>query len=146
MNLISSTFSGYCLTALNNLFDTFSRNITIYKTPNKTILTQDTNYNFAFPETQDITYTPVSGIFKARIKCDNEQKDQLGTKSSQEESLKLALNLGRIKLIVSGDGYEYLKDCQSVEVDGMNCIVDSDYRPKKQFGMNYYVFYIKRAQ
>lgn len=152
MNLLSTNLKSIASGAINNLFDSFSRNITIYKTPQRVIISEGSGYNFAFGNTDsnvEIENVILSGVFPAKIKYDPEQERIFGNIRQQDEvqSLREMLLKGRVKVTVRPDAHEFLKDCEQVQIDGKTVRVRSDYRPHFPFGaIELYNYYFEAVQ
>jgi hypothetical protein len=76
-SLISESQKVMLTGALSNLFDTVARQIVIFKEPIQNIISSPSNPLFGFGGEQtsntEITYTPVSGLFKGQIIYNNKE-------------------------------------------------------------------------
>lgn len=152
-SLVTEEDKAAFVSAISDLFDTFKRSIKIIKFKNKTIISTDSNYNFIYGDNQgknlEVTYEKEEITIDAVIRYGKMQKlsfstdDADGGGSSTDVQGVTAEGDARIK--VRRDGYEALKDCKSVEVDGILFKIDGSARPSLTFGSEYYSFILKRV-
>jgi len=123
----------------NDIHDTFARPIIIYKIPIKTVISSNLNYNFAYGNEQegmDVVYTPVSGIFQARISW-LDPSALNGFKEIKEE-----IHGNVVKLKVKKDVFDFLDNAQRVEIDGRTVQFFGSSQPHGLFGIDFYnMFY-----
>ena len=50
---------------------------------------------------------------------------------------------GSVRLKVSGDAHDYLKDAKRIQLDDRRFTIFSDYRPHGLFDARYYTYYLK---
>lgn len=157
MDLIPSNIRDSAVAALQNLYDSNSRDIIVYKTSQKTIISQNTNYNFAFGDNQaavQIQDVLASGTFYARVhyvdagqagsvkKLDRKIFDEL-------TELKMDMNETFVRLKVGTEAFEFLKDSSNVQFDNINYKLISNMKPCVQFGdirTLHYILYLHAAQ
>jgi len=143
MDLLNPIEKASFAAALEDLFDTFSKPIVVYKTPTKVIISQDANFNFAFGDNDkgvDVDYVPVSGVFEAKIHYEHDKLSPVPVGAGGE--LRTPLDQGVVRLKVRQDAYLFLKDCERVEFEGKTYNVVSDFRPRFIFGAKFYIFYL----
>ena len=123
----------------NDIHDTFARPIIIYKIPIKTVISSNLNYNFAYGNEQegmDMVYTPVSGIFQARISW-LDPSSLNGFKDIKEE-----VHGNVVKLKVKKDVFDFLDNAEHVEIDGRSVQFFGSSQPHGLFNIDFYdMFY-----
>jgi hypothetical protein len=99
-----------------DLHDTFSRNIVVFKHPNATLISSEPNYNFLYSQQTDteIQYTPVSGVFPARIKWESAYK------VNDAKDIRPTIFGNYCRLKVKADALAFISGArgQRIEVDG----------------------------
>ncbi len=149
--LLSSDEINAALQAFRDIHQTFSRQIVIFKTPTETIIQSDSSqYNFAYEGPANVDYTPVSGIFNARILYGKEDDQQLdlttsrGTRNTPD--IRVDLHKQRVRLKVSGDAISFLTDIKEVRFDGSKFKIYTDIRPHSIIGApEFYTFYLEKT-
>jgi hypothetical protein len=127
----------------NDIHDTFARKIIIFKTPIRTVISTDPNYNFLYGNNQDgfdVSYTPVSGIFDARIKWLDPQALQ-GYKEIKEE---IHGNVCRLK--VKKDARDFLDGSERIEIDGKYVQFFGSTQPQGLFNIDFYTMYFEESE
>lgn len=129
--------------AFYDLHDTFSRNIVVFKHPNATLISSQPEYNFLYSQqtNTEIQYTPVSGVFPARIKWMNASE----VNDSKEIRPTILGNFCRLK--VKADALAFISGArgQRIEVDGrlVNWIGSSE--PHGLFAPDFYNLYLREG-
>ncbi|NBP00109.1 MAG: hypothetical protein EBU90_08250 [Proteobacteria bacterium] len=134
---------------IEDLFDTFARDIVIHKEPKKIINSININSLAGYDETSNIEnyeYILESKTFKAKIKYENNQElkniNNLG-------GLNSLLSQGVVKMKVRKDARDYILDgrkTEKIEFDGKSFNIISDESVKKFFNTTYYVFYLQATK
>jgi hypothetical protein len=141
-DLLSSTQKLAYRSVFYDIHDTFVRDIIIFKIPKRTVISSDLNYNFIYGGEQqsvDVTYTPVSGIFQARISWENPSTLN-GFKDIKEE---IHGNIVRLK--VKKEVFEFLDNAQHVEIDGRSVQFFGSSQPHGLFGIDFYNIYYEES-
>ena len=114
-------------TISNSLFrmhDTFSRKIYVFKQAEKTIISTSANYNSIYGKTSagskgNVNYKMVVEEYYARVYYVQEDQEYLAKEGSQNSSQnKIILPKGSIRIVVTLDAYNALKEAKRVDVDG----------------------------
>ena len=152
-SFLSATEQAGIRNVFSGSFDTWSRNITIYKEPIKTPVAPFpiTNNNlFGFGEEQQettYTYTDVTGVYPAIIKYgDIGGNLSAGAPVMPEPN---AITLASTVLIkVRPDARHFINNgpTSKIIVDGREYVLDSDERLQTFCGSEYYVFSIKKTE
>tara|TARA_R100000995_G_C3411622_1_gene89643 strand:- start:106 stop:558 length:453 start_codon:yes stop_codon:yes gene_type:complete len=130
---------------MDDLHDTFAREIQIIKEAVKTVSTSSAQFNSVYGTagaSTSLTYTPQSGTYKARVQYMRQDEDYF-TDSQLDSQLKIKMPAGSVRIKVSGDAHEYLKDAKRIQFDSRRFTIQSDYRPHGLFDARYYTYYLK---
>lgn len=150
MNLIDATLKASVMSGFVDLFDTFARDVvfTLYKSPEETILTIDSNYDSTWGVGQDsnVTYQEVSQTFPARIwYLDYEQQfKELFLRGEKAEGVRVARDVGQIKIQLKEDGYNYILAANRAYVFGDNWQIMSSPKKVGIFDFQFYTFILQK--
>ena len=142
MNLIPDSDQLKYDDVFNDIHDTFSRKIIVYKTPERVIISTNSNYNFIYTDAQEgleVKYVPVSGVIDARIKW-LDPSDLKGQKDIKEE---VHGNIVRLKIRKEDIGW--FDDWKRVEVDGRPVQFFGTAQPHGLFDPNFYTVYLEES-
>ena len=131
--------------AMEALHDTFARDIQIIKEAVKTVSTSSAQFNSVYGNagaTTSLVYTPQSGSYKARVQYLRQDEDYFSD-SQLDSQLKIKMPAGSVRIKVSGDAHDYLKDAKRVQFDDRRFTIFSDYRPHGLFDARYYTYYLR---
>jgi hypothetical protein len=125
---MSSYLNENILSAISNslfrMHDTFARKIYVFKQAEKTIISTSPNYNAIYGRTSsgskgNINYKMVVEEYYARVYYVQEDQEYLAKEGSQNSSQnKIILPKGSIRIVVTLDAYNALKEAKRVDVDG----------------------------
>lgn len=129
----------------NNLHDTFSRDVIIFKDPERVDIISTDDYisvyrdyrqgnNFQFQS------EPVSGVFSMRIKWEKADKEE------NKNMLETPLPGEVCRLKMKKDAFDFLKECKSFYVDGISCEKLGFEKPHGLFNVDFYTIYAKRRE
>jgi len=127
---------------IDQIHDTFAREITVFKIGQRTVISSSANYNALYRQQSSNTETTeVSQTFQARIKyvemSETFLQDSQSNSSGQD---KIILPAVTVKIKVKLEGYEYVREAKRVELDGRRFSIKSDGKPLGMFGPQYYEF------
>ena len=115
-------------TIVNSLFkmhDTFARSIFVFKNGKKTVIATNSKYNAIYGKTntgtrENIKYDMIVKEFQARIYYVEEDQEFLASEGSNQAGSqnKIILPKGSIRIVVTIECYEFLKEARRVDVDG----------------------------
>jgi hypothetical protein len=152
MDLLTQAQKNELSLQIDNIADTFKREIVVYKSPNKIIVSSDPNYNPFDSNNQNI-FNPenewVQSKFYARILYRNYQDGPYmtpyvgGTLDEAQAKLRSAEGIVRIK-IHKNDYENFIKEAKKIEFDGFMFLVETLERPHGLFNTQYYTYYLKR--
>lgn len=153
-SLINSDLKAECSAYMNDLFDTFARNVTfiVYQNPVETIISLDSNFNSDWDEKKpwldtNSSYTEVSETFPIRIWfLDYEQQvSSLFLEGKILEGPNVKRNIQRIKIQVKQDAFEFIKKANKCRVLDAFWNIKSSEKSVGIFDFEYYIFYLERA-
>jgi len=130
---------------IDQIHDTFAREITVFKIGQRTVISSSANYNALYRQQSSNTETTeVSQTFQARIKyvemSETLLQDSQSNSSYSSGQDKIILPAGTVKIKVNLEGYEYVREAKRVELDGRRFSIKSDGKPLGMFGPQYYEF------
>ena len=150
-SLLSDTERANILAVFSGSFDTWSRNIVVYKEPQKTpIDPPPTDGVFGFGEEQQnpvYTYTPRSGIYPAVIRYSDLEKS-IAKNSQLTPEMVARIYSGPISIKVQRDCRDYINDgpTERIVVDGQTFLMDGDERLQTYQGSEYYVYQLRKTK
>jgi hypothetical protein len=131
---------------IDQIHDTFAREITVFKIGQRTVIASSPTYNALYRQQSVNTSTiEVSQTFQARIKYVDMgeeflQNSRTGGSQSGAGQDKIILPTGTVKIKVNLEGFNYVKEAKRVELDGRRFSIKSDGKPLGMFGPQYYEF------
>jgi hypothetical protein len=144
-SLISDSQKNTIKAIIDDIHETFARNITVYEEGKKILISASSEYNGIYGKTSSGTSstskTSVSHTVKARIKYINAREQNIsdGNISSQ---LDIETIDGSVRITVDASGFEILKEAKHCEFEGRKYTIDSKGNPTGIFGPQYYHFYL----
>lgn len=142
-SLLNETEKNNLTPLIEDLFDTFARDIVIHKQPQKKIIQSNVNSLAGYEEEsiqENIEYIPESRVFKAKVKYDNAQDLKTFPQLSN------LISKGLVKIKVRQDARDYILNgtkTEKIEIDGKYFNIVTDEAVKKFFNTTYYIFYIE---
>ncbi len=144
-NLVPDDMRESVRSALEDMHETFSREIKIYKTKTQTFISTSSTYNALYDrlKNEQKSIGKVTELtVKARI--DYVDKHELSSISGVSAQVNLALPEGSIRLKIDKEGYTHVKTSSRIEVDGQLYELISDSAKTGPFSVQYYIMYLKR--
>ena len=134
--------------AMRDLHDTYARDIVVYLTAKKTIVSTNPSHNYFYnsgPNQTAVTDVISKVVCKARIHYPKEGKlDSFlragGSKS--DDQLQLIRKDYKVKLVVEEAIKDIIVKSERIEFDGTLLAVDSDYRPHGVIGVQFWDVYL----
>ena len=141
-SLVSDAEKSAWANEFNNLHDTFARSVTVWKTPERVVVSSDPNYNFLYNEQEsiEVEYIPVSGKFDCRIQWQDPSK-MMGWPEIREE---VRGNICRIK--AKKDFVDFISDAEKIEIDGRPVQSLGTNRPHGLFNIDFYTLYFRESE
>ena len=130
---------------IDDIHETFARNITVYEEGKKILISASSEYNGIYGKTSSgaasTSKTSVANTIKARIKYINAREQNLsdGNISSQ---LGIETIDGSVRITVDASGFAILKEAKRCEFEGRKYTIESKGNPTGIFGPQYYHFYL----
>jgi|TARA_R110000824_G_scaffold107299_4_gene253502 hypothetical protein len=131
--------------AMDDLHDTFARDVQIIKEAKKTVTSPNSQFNSVYGtagSSTSLVYETQSGTYKARVQY-LRQDEEYFSDSQLDSQLKIKIPAGSVRLKVSGDAHDYLKDAKRIQLDDRRFTIFSDYTPHGLFDSRYYTYYLK---
>lgn len=144
--LISEAQKNTIKSIIDDIHETFARNITVFKEGQLVSISASSQFNGIYGRVGDgkksITKTVESKVIKARIKYIDAK--ELGmTDGNINSQLDISLVDGSVRITVDATGFELLKDATRCEFEGRRYTIESKGNPTGIFGPQYYHFYLK---
>lgn len=154
-DLLTSSQKAKFEGVFDDIHDTFSRTIFVYKIFNKRFvgINMNKDYNGLYDQAlnDNESGTAIDGIeqvrkieTKARVLYSSNQKEQEDSSTGQQTSLNFPL--GSIRLKLSYEAFELIRDAKEVEVDGELFNLETDASKAGMFSPRYYVVFLKKIQ
>jgi hypothetical protein len=144
-SLISDSQKNTIKAIIDDIHETFARNITVYEEGQKILIAASTEFNGIYGKTangsQSIEKTVVSHVIKARIKYINSRESNLSD-GNIESQLGIELIDGSVRITVDSEGFAILKEAKRCEFEGRKYTINSKGNPTGIFGPQYYHFYL----
>jgi hypothetical protein len=127
-----------------NIHETFSRPIFVWKLPDRTIISTTQDYNFLYLEQPDIeqSFTPISGIFNARIRWNDP------TISHDQKDIRETIRGNTCRIKVQADALAYISGAERVEIDGRPCNLINSSKVSQVHGLftgDFYTLYLEES-
>ena len=145
-SLLTTAEKTTCNDAMDDLHDTFARNVTVYKDAVITVSTPNQSYNTIYGNagaTTPITYTPQSSTVSARILYGKNYPEDYFADSQSNSQLKIFLPEGKVRMILKAADYSTVSQAKRIEFDSQRFAIDSDFRAHGVFGAQFYTIYLK---
>jgi hypothetical protein len=144
-NLVPESMRNSVRAALEDMHETFAKEIKIYKTKTETFVAVTSTYNalYARLKNEQKSIGKVSE-FTAKARVDYIDKHELTSMSGVSAQVNLALPEGSIRLKIDKEGYGHIKTSSRIEVDGQLYELVSDSAKSGPFDVHYYIMYLKR--
>jgi hypothetical protein len=133
----------------NNLHDTFSRDIVVYKEAKKVVISSDPNYNYIYNETggtASVQNVPQKQVFKARVLYDDNRDMEYFGELGTSNKIRRVDSASRVRIKLKKADHDYIKSAKRVEFDGRMFFIDSDARAHGLFGIDFYTLYLKPVE
>ena len=145
-SLLTDAEKTTCNNAMDDLHDTFARDVTIYQDAVVTVSSPSQSYNTIYGNagaTTPITYTPQSSTVSARLLYGKNYTDDYFANSQSNSQLKIFLPEGEVRMIFKADDYATVSEAKRIEFDSQKFAIDSDFRAHGVFGVKFYTIYLK---
>ena len=143
---------SFIATIIDNIFDTYSRQIIIYKQPiEQQVSPQPQGALFGFGQIQQnqlYTYTPVTGVFQAIIRYSDRYASTEKDNELQSE-VDEYITEGPVSIKVQQNCKDFIINgvTDKIKIDGETYILDGvDPKAKFLFGSQYFIFDLERKR
>ena len=141
-NLIPTSKREAYKQAINNVHETFARDIVVWRSSAQEITSTDQEYDAFNDQRQtNIVYTTESKTFKARIKYIDKQDKEFGLNLANT-NIDITQELQLVRIKVDLEANNYIKDCKKVTIDGQDFYTLTIPRPHGLFEPDYYTIYL----
>jgi|TARA_X000000950_G_scaffold287277_1_gene398973 hypothetical protein len=141
-NALKTTLRG----VIDNVHETFARNITVYEEGERVLIAASSTYNGVYGKTNtgssSVSRTVVSHTIKARIKYIEADESNLSD-GQIDSQIDVELINGSVKITVDPSGFEILKEAKRCEFEGRKYEISSKGNPTGVLGPQYYHFLLK---
>jgi len=145
-SLISDSQKNTIKAIIDDIHETFARNITVYEEGKKILIAASSEYNGIYGKTStggsSTSTTSVSHVLKARIKYIDAQETNLADGGINSQ-LDIELVDGSVRITVDAAGFNILKEAKRCEFEGGKYQIVTKGNPTGIFGPQYYHFYLK---
>ena len=145
-SLLTAAEKTTCNNAMDDLHDTFARDVTVYKDAAVTVSSPSQSYNTIYGNagaTTPITYTPQSSTVSARILYGKNYTEDYFSSSQSNSQLKIFLPEGEVRMIIKAADYSTVSEAKRIQFDNQIFAVYSDFRAHGVFGVKFYTLYLK---
>ena len=143
--LISDSQKNTIKSIIDDIHETFARNITVFEEGQKVLIAASSEFNGIYGRNslgkKTTTKTVVKHTIKARIKYINAREQNLADGNINSQ-LDIDLIDGSVRITVDNDGFEILKEAKRCEFEGRKYTINSKGNPTGIFGPQYYHFYL----
>jgi hypothetical protein len=126
----------------DNLHDTFSRNVIIYKESKKVDIFTNEDFISVYRDSSQgenfsFSYEAVSGSFPMRIKW---------LDPNEEKNIPIQVDMPNqvCRLKMKKDAFDFLNGLQSLSIDGVECEMIAGYKPHGILDVQFYTIFAKR--
>jgi len=144
-SLITSGEAAALTGIFNDIFDTFKRDVVIWKEPTKTVATIDDSFIYGYGDASNAvnyTNTPVSGVYEAVVKY-NDKMDK-----SYDSDTNAYYPDGFVRIKVKPEARLFIESgkTERVDFDNKSFNIESEATPKIFLGNEYYVYHLKEIK
>lgn len=144
-SLISNSEKKVLSGVFDDIFDTFKRDIVVYKEPVKTLNSISEAAIFGYGDSSNqtnYTYTSQTGVYSAIIRyTDNQQENY-------NQNLGAGFSAGDVRIKVKKDCRDFIEGgkTEKITFDNKNWNVGSEDSVKRFLDSEFYVYYLERTK
>ena len=151
-SLLTDAEKSTCNDAMDDLHDTFARDVTVYKDAVVTVksysatINPSQSYNTIYGNAgaaTPITYTPQSSTVSARILYGKNYTTDFFSASQSDSQLKIFLPEGEVRMIIKASDYSTVSEAKRIQFDSQKFVINSAFRAQGVFGVKIYTIYLK---
>jgi hypothetical protein len=142
MDYLSSSVRTQISEIFDNVHETLKQTITVYKDSENTMTpSYNSIYGSGGSTPLSITKTSVSRSVGARIKYLSSEEDYF-TSSEVNSQMKITIPKGSIRIKVTSDDFDFIKEAKRIEFNGVRYNIISDGLPIGPFSPEYYSIFL----
>ena len=145
-NLISASQRVALNAVMEDIHETFAREITVFKEASQIVIITDPSFNPLYNtagQTTSYVNTPVYKTFKVRIQYNDDIGKKYWSESGLASQIKLEAVVGSVRIKIKSEDYQYIKDGRRFDVDGKRFVLNSTFKPHGLFDNQFYTLYLK---
>jgi hypothetical protein len=145
-NLISASQRVALNAVMEDIHETFAREITVFKEASQIVIITDPSFNPLYNtagQTTSYVNTPVYKTFKVRIQYNDDIGKKYWSESGLASQIKLEAVVGSVRIKIKAEDYEYIKDGRRFDLDGKRFVLNSTFKPHGLFDNQFYTLYLK---
>ena len=144
-SLITSEEAAALTGIFNDIFDTFKREIVVWKEPIKTVATINESYLYGYGDPSNLinyTSSPVSGVHSAVIKYTDEME------SAYDSNVTSYLPEGEARIKVQTETKDFIEKgkTERIDFDGKSFNVTSEVTPKMFLQNEFWVYHLREIK
>ena len=144
-SLISDSEKKVLSGVFDDVFDTFKRDIVIYKEPIKVLSSVSEAAIFGYGDSSNqtnYTYTSQTGVYSAIIKYGDEQGE------NYEPNIGASMSAGDTRIKVKKDCRDFIENgkTEKIEFDSKTWNLSSEDSVKRFLDSEFFVYYLKRTK
>ena len=144
-SLITSSERAILTGTFQDVFDTFKREIVIYKEPKETISDINESLIFGYDEfsnSTNYTYQAVSGTFYATIRYNDLQEEEF------QSDIKADISKGLARIKVQSEAKDYIENGKTdrIEFDNKTFNIISDVAVKRFLDSEFFVYHLQSTK
>ena len=145
-SLISENQKTSIKAIIDDIHETFARNIKVYEDGRRVLISASTEYNGIYGRTgggtSSTSTTVVEHTIKARIKYIDAREQNLAD-GGIDSQMGIELMDGEVRITVDIAGYNILKDAKRCEFEGRRYLINSRGNPTEFLARNIIIFTLK---
>jgi hypothetical protein len=147
MNLVDNISKDFYQAAIDDIHDTFAREVFVWKEPKRTVvISNQDDFNYFYRnESQraaEESFVQVTGAFPIRIAWIDPEKI-ISFRENEDIRPDIKGNMCRLKM--KPDAYEFLKDSVKINVDSRDCEIVGFSKPHGLIDVKYVTMYLKEV-
>ena len=143
-SLITSEEKAILTGTFQDVFDTFKREIIIYKEPKETIsdISESLIFGYEDSNSTNYTYTPVSGSFYGTVRYNDLQEEDF------QPTMNMDISKGVVRIKVQKEAKDFIEEGKTdrIEVDDKTFDIISDVAVKRFLDSEFFVYYLQATK
>jgi len=143
-SLITSEEKAILTGTFQDVFDTFKREIIIYKEPKETIsdISESLIFGYEDSNSTNYTYTPVSGSFYGTVRYNDLQEEDF------QPTMNMDISKGVVRIKVQKEAKDFIEEGKTdrIEFDDKTFDIISDVAVKRFLDSEFFVYYLQATK